>query len=177
MRHIGRIKTVGHLAEILLFLMVVSPRRSAQASNPPTDRQTRVENQTATFTGCYQLVPGRWWPWSFGEDTVYVTPPARIELLSKPGTEGFEKYGLIIRAITPPPMPHPTVHPVSSYWQIESTNRVDLVWTNGFSGVTLKLEKHGTELRGWAHPHFDFPTLIPRFQRATAKRIACERTP
>jgi hypothetical protein len=176
MRHIGRVKTVGHLAEVLMLLVVISPRCSAQASNPSPALQTRIENQTASFTGCYELVLGRWWPWSFGEDTIYVTPPTRIELLPEPGTQGFEKYGLIIRAI-PLQRRNPTVHPVSSYWQIKSSTQVDLVWTNGFSGVTLKIEKHGTELRGWAHPHFDFPIFVPRFQRVTAKRIACEHSP
>jgi hypothetical protein len=176
MRRIVRVKTVGYLAEMLLVLVVISPRCSAQASNPPPPPQPRVENQIASFTGCYELVLGRWWPWSFGEANVYVTPPTRIELLPEPGTQGFESYGFIIRAI-PPQKNNPTFHPVSSYWQIESNTQIDLVWTNGFHGVTLKLEKHGMELRGWAHPNFDYPTFIPRFQRVTAKRIACEHSP
>jgi hypothetical protein len=176
LRIIGKVRTVGRLAAVLMLLAVLSPECSAQASNPSSGSNTRGENPTSSFTGCYELLLGRWWPWSFGGDTIYVTPPTRIELLPEPGTKGFEQNGLIIRAI-PPQKPDPTVHPVSSYWQIESTTQVDLIWTNGFSGVTLKLEKHGTELRGWAHPHFDFPTFIPRFQHVTAKRITCEHSP
>lgn len=167
---------VGHLIEALILLAVISPRCSAQASNSPPVLPTQGENQTASFTGCYELVLGKWWPWSFGEDTIYVTPPTRIELLPEPGKDGFEKYGFAIRAI-PPQKRDSTFRPVYSYWQIESVTQVDLVWTNGLSGVTLKLEKHGTELRGWAHPHFDFPIFVPRFQRVTAKRIACQPSP
>jgi hypothetical protein len=171
----GKVKTVGHLAAPLILLAVISLKCSAQASNPSSAPQAQIENRTASFAGCYELVLGRWWPWAFGEDTVYVTPPSRIELLPEPGTNGFEKYGLIIRAI-PRPKQVSTGRPVSSYWQIESKTRIDLVWTNGLSGVTLKLKKHGTELRGWAHPYFDFPTP-PRVQHVTAKRIACEHSP
>jgi hypothetical protein len=53
-----------------------------------------------------------------------------------------------------------------------SATRLDLD-PNGLSGVTLKLSKHGTELRGWAHPHFDFPPPPPRLQHVTARRIGC----
>ncbi len=161
---------------MLMMFVGMSPRCPAQVSNPSSDSQTLHRNDISSFLGCYELVLGRWWPWSFGEDTIYVTPPTRIELLSEPGTKGFEKYGLIIRAI-PHQKRDPTVHPVYSYWQIESSTQVYLVWTNGFSGVTLKLEKHGMELRGWAHPHFDFPRFVPRFQRVTAKRITCDHSP
>jgi hypothetical protein len=176
MRHLGRVKTAGHLAVALMLLMVITPTCSAQASNPSSATQTQVENHTGSFTGCYELVLGRWWPWSFGEDTVYVTPPARIELLSEPGTRGFEKNGLIIRTI-PPQNGASAGRTVYSYWQMKSSTHVELVWTNGLSGVTLKLKKRRTELRGWAHPHFDFPTPPPRVQHVTAKRIACEHSP
>lgn len=170
MRHIGRLKIVGQLAEVLMLLVVISPACSGQASNPP---KPQSENQTSYFTGCYELELGKWWPWSFGEDTAFVTPPTRIELLPEPGTKGFEKNGFLIRAIPPQASVSPGRH-VSSFWQIKSSTHLDLVWTNGLSGVTLKLSKHGTELRGWAHPHFDFPTPPPRTQHVTAKRIGCE---
>jgi hypothetical protein len=159
MRHIGRVKIVGRLAKIVMLLVVISPSCSGQTSNPP---KTQSENQTSSFTGCYELVLGKWWPWPFGEDTVFVTPPTRIELLPEPGTKGFEKDGFLIRAIPPQTSVSPG-RPVSSYW-------------HGLSGVTLELSKHGTELRGWAHPHFDFPTPPPRIQHVIAKRIGCEHS-
>jgi hypothetical protein len=163
---------VGHWALMLILLLLVSSRCSGQASNPP---KPQSENQTQFFTGCYELVLGKWWPWSFGEDTVFVTPPTRIELLPELGTKGFEKNGFLIRPI-PPQASVPRGRPVYSFWQIKSSTHVDLVWTDGLSGVTLKLSKHGMELRGWAHPHFDFPTPPPRTQHVTAKRIGCEHS-
>jgi len=93
-------------------------------------------------------------------------------------TVGFEKNGLMIRTIPPQSQNNvPPGRPVSSFWEMKSSTQVRLTWTNGLSGVTLKLEKHGTELRGWAHPHFDFPTFVPRVQHVTAKRIACDHAP
>ncbi len=50
----------------------------------------------------------------------------------------------------------------------------DLTWTDGFTGVTLKLEKKGDKLSGWAHPHFDAVKIIPRRARVVARPIACD---
>ncbi len=136
-------------------------------------KSARVESPTSPFLGCYQLTLGRWWPWAFGEDTKYVTPPSPVQLLSDRGTEGFEQNGFLLRAI--PTDKHTTyVRGGPSYWQVRSTNQIDLIWTDGFTGVTLKLKKQGDDLRGWAYPHFDAVKLIPRTARVVARPIACD---
>ncbi len=132
-----------------------------------------VESPTSLFTGCYQLTLGRWWPWAFGEDTKYVTPPSRIRLLPERGIEGFEQSGFLLRAISTNKRTT-YVRGGPSYWQMESINQIDLIWTDGFTGVTLKLEKKGDELSGWAHPHFDAVKLIPRTARVVARPISCD---
>ena len=123
--------------------------------------------------GCYKLAIGRWWPWGFGEENSYVTPPSRVELLSEHGTKGFEQYGFLLRT-----MPRKEEAPAGSrefsYWQVRSSDQIDLIWTDGFTGVTLELEKKGDELSGWAHPHFDAVKLIPRTARVVARSIACD---
>ena len=73
MRRIGRVKIVGQLAEVLILLVVISPSCSSQASNSP---KPLIENQISSFTGCYELVLGKLWPWSFGEDTVRDPTPS-----------------------------------------------------------------------------------------------------
>jgi hypothetical protein len=156
----------------LLFLAVFSPRCFAQGDKPVTGAPTRVETPTPPLAGCYELKLGRWWPWAFGEDTKFVTPPDRIQLLPERGTEGFEQDRFLIRTI-------PRVNGTTSgrggpsYWQVKTGNQVDLIWNNGFTGVTLMMEKHGDDLRGWAHPHFDAPKFVPRVARVTARRISC----
>lgn len=41
----------------------------------------------------YELELGRSRPWGFGEDTLFATPPGRVQQLSERGTEGFEQVG------------------------------------------------------------------------------------
>jgi len=135
--------------------------------------QPPSENPASAFTGCYELKLRRWWPWSFGGDIGLVTPPTQIELHPERGATGFEQEGLIIREI-PPTNGKPSGRAGPSYWQVKTDNQIDLVWTDGFTGVTLRLEKHGDELRGWAHPHFDSPTFVPRVAHVLAKRIRCQ---
>ena len=133
--------------------------------------QSQVAVPPTSFAGCYELKLGRWWPWSFGGDNVFVTPPSKIELLPVQGTDGFEKDELLIRR-TPPPQVNTAGRRRASYWQVKSKNDVELIWTTGFSGVTLNLSKDGDNLRGWAHPFFDFPTS-PRIMHVTARRFPC----
>lgn len=61
-----------------------------------------------------------------------------------------------------------------SYWFVGSNGQVDLIWNDGFTGVTLELEKHANELEGRAHPHFDAVPLIPRIATVQARPIACD---
>ncbi len=164
----------AHLLGALLLVPVISPPSVAQAP-PPTNSEAAVSGLATTpFVGCYQVSVGRWWPWSFGEDTVFVTPPSRIRLLSQRGTEGFEDNGFIIRVLPPDKEAVHGIRRVSSYWTVKSTKDVDLVWTDGLTGVILRLNKRGNDLRGWAHPHFDFPHFIPRTAHVRARKMPCD---
>jgi hypothetical protein len=134
--------------------------------------QSKSTPPTSVFEGCYELTLGRWWPWSFGGDNQFVTPPHRIKLLSERGTKGFEQDGFLIRALS-----QKGAAPVRggpSYWQLKSENQIELIWNDGFTGVTLALRKQGDKLQGWAHPHFDVPVIPPRIAHVTARRIACD---
>ncbi len=157
----------------LIFLIALSLSCIAQEDKPAANTQTQSVPQTSSFAGCYDLKLGRWWPWGFGRDTIFVTPPSRIKLLAEHGTEGFEQYGFLIRAM--PPLKSPVKgRGRPSYWQVKSSDQIDLIWNDGFTGVTLALKKRGDELRGWAHPHFDAPHFVPRIAHVTARRIACD---
>lgn len=166
----------NQIAAILLLLVVFSPRSFAQKGASAAGPQIAPEVPVASFAGCYDLTVGRWWPWSFGEETKYVTPPSLVRLLPERGTKGFEKDGFIIRTL-PTRKGMVSGRGGPSYWQIRTGNRIDLVWTDGFTGVTLTLEKSGDELHGWAHPQFDSPILVPRIAHVTARRVSCEARP
>jgi hypothetical protein len=155
---------------LLLLLTVSVPTCAGQSADQlrfPSKKQMEL------YTGCYQLTMGRWWPWSFGEDTQYVTPPSRVELTPDQGTKGFEKDHLLMR-VAPTQKSMVSGGRGGSFWEMQPKNRIDLIWTDGFIRLTLKLERHGNDLRGWAHPHFDSPTLVPRIARVKGQRIACD---
>lgn len=150
-------------------------KKVPKAPEPREQAKTNDKTAAESFAGCYALKLGRWWPWGFGEEGkdgfFLVTPPSRIQLLVELGTKGFETDHLLIRAIkgTAPGRGGP------SYWRVRSSNQIDLIWNDGFTGVTLALrkDKGGNRLSGWAHPHFDAPTIIERTAQVTAERIAC----
>jgi len=156
-------------AWLLSFSAVLSAGQIDAAS------QALSKREVASYTGCYQLTLGRWWPWGFGGDTKFVTPPNRVELSADVGTWGFEKNELLIRAIPAGSTQKNDVvgRPRASFWKVQPSNRVNLFWTDGLTGVTLNLVKQGNELTGWAHPHFDAVPLIPRIARVKAKTAPC----
>lgn len=138
---------------------------SQPRTQPNCPRRSRVERQH--FAGCYALRLGRWWPWGIGDDAQFVTPPAEFELKAERGTERFEKGELLIRGTLSTPPWHR-----SSFWVPRNGRNVLLVWTNGLSGVSLNLKKTGSDVRGWAHAHFDFPTP-PYMAHVVARPITC----
>jgi hypothetical protein len=127
----------------------------------------KVEQKGKSFAGCYELRLGRWWPWGMGDDTPLATPPTQIELKLERGKDYFEKDELLIRQIGSATRAHG-----SSFWVPTDDSAVLLVWTNGFSGVSLRLRKSGSDLQGWAHAHFDFPRP-PHVAHVVATPVAC----
>lgn len=156
------------IALILLACCLHAAPTVAQREKSPAAQQ----DQTAPFVGCYELKLGRWWPWGYGGDSPFVTPPKRVQLLAERGTEGFEQDGFLLRAI-PGQGKSAGGRGRPSYWQVDSEKQVSLMWNDGFTGVTLKLEKDGSDLRGWAHPHFDSPHFIPHTAHVIAHRLNC----
>ena len=164
-----RCNFIQPIAVLLMVPLLFTPQLGK--GNSPVGNQNIEAN--APFAGCYQLTLGRWWPLPFGKDDAgFVTPSKRIRLFSERGTKGFEKDGFLVRRI---PEANGKVHGRGgpAYWQMKSARQIEIVWTDGFTGVTLNLEKYGNELRGWAHPHFDSPRLVPRIAHVTARPIAC----
>jgi hypothetical protein len=166
----------NHIATLLLLVVVPSPLCFAQKDESVADSHVQPEVSPASFVGCYDLKLSRWWPWSFGEDTVYVTPPRRIRLYPERGTEPWEK-GEFLLCDLPSGQGKKPYRGGPSFWRIGANNRIDLVWRDGHTGVTVTLGKSGGKLHGWAHPHFDGPNWIPRIAHAKAKRISCEASP
>jgi hypothetical protein len=164
---------IAKYVALISLLLVVSGRCCAQKSAP--EHPQRTQTTVGSFVGCYDLTLGRWWPWGFGSDDTYFTPPPRIRLLPEPGTNGFEQNGLLLRAL-PGPTANTSGRGGPSYWNVRSPNEIDLTWTDGFTGIRLKLTRTGNELRGWAHPHSDAAMFIHRTVHVTARPVDCGTT-
>jgi hypothetical protein len=169
MRKIG-VNRAG-IVIILLVILQSKPWACGTTSQETTPKMPQAAG--APFAGSYELTLGRWWPWSFGEETSLVTPPRRVKLLLERGSRGFEKNQLLLRAI--PGQGTEAGRGGPSFWRAGPSGRIDLVWTDGFTGVTIGLTGREDVMRGWAYPHFDSPKLIPRFARVVARRIPCSQ--
>jgi hypothetical protein len=119
--------------------------------------------------GCWAVRLGSWDPpMSIGADTVYSTPPLRIEVQEAKGTEAFESRGWRVR---PAPGTKPSVHRFA-YLMPLTADSVRIAWTTGFSGVTMRLAMRVDTLTGRAETFWDFgrPT---QSADAVLTRIAC----
>jgi len=118
--------------------------------------------------GCYELTLSQWEPAiSLGEDAVFISPPARIELTKTPD-HTWDEHGL---KVTPASGVSPSIHK-SAYWT-DNGHRIHIVWTTGFSGLTMDLQVRGSNLEGKAQTFWDFPR--PRqTSHVVATKIACE---
>jgi len=85
----------------------------------------------------------------FGSDDTFFTPPRRIKLLTEHGTKGFEQNGFC--CVHSRIQSNHGGRGGPSYWNVRSPNEIDLTWTDGFTGIRLKLTRTGNELRGWVH--------------------------
>lgn len=157
----------------VLLVAVAWPDCCAQSSASGNSQQTQTT--VSSFVGCYELTVGRWWPWGFGSDDRFFTPPRRVRLLAEHGTDGWEQNGLLLRAL-PDPKATKTSRGGPSYWNVRSANEIDLTWTDGFTGIRLKLTRTGNELGGWVHPHSDAPMFIHHTAHVTARPVACGTT-
>lgn len=88
---------------------------------------------------------------NIGEDAVFVTPPLHIAMdlaaVKSPFSQSARKL-------------YPTLHTDSdrdeAFWEFHADGAVRLVWTTGFSGVTVTLAPHGEALTGSARTFWDF---------------------
>jgi hypothetical protein len=126
-------------AAAVLFAATSSAR--AQDNSPPVDA-----------FACYQVVLGKWEPTlELREDSIFVIPPMRIELKRELGSSAFEKHGWLVR---PAPGVPASVHRFS-YFRLVGDS-LSLVWTTGFSGLTMKVAIASDTMHGQAHSFWDF---------------------
>jgi hypothetical protein len=104
-------------------------------------------------SGCYQLRVTNWQPpLQLGGDLQFVLPPDRIHLTLERPERAWRKGSYVV---TPAPGSRDTIY-TSGEWLV-SGGRVEILWTTGFSGLTMELSAGRNGLRGTARTFWDFP--------------------
>ena len=134
-----------------------------------THQTPAIQLKPEDVHGCYEIALSEWKPdLRLGEDAKFITPPSRISLSMERGSRGFEAEGYLLR---PAPGGQPSIHR-SSFWKIDGTDTITLVWTTGFSGLEMKLHLEGDTLKGQAGTFWDFPRTRQKAE-VVARRIGC----
>jgi hypothetical protein len=136
--------------------LLVGLGSAAASQPPPTD---------ARFTACYKLTLSPWTPdLNLGEDAVFVTPPTTIELTGTAERGGF----LVKPALGAAQSIHST-----AYWRPLPKAQIRIVWTTGFSGLTMILKREDSSLVGTAETFWDFARRIQK-AKVRADEVPCD---
>ena len=146
---------------LILTLLLVSYATPTAASHSRLISPEAVQ-------GCYQIGKLEWHPKFEGDDLVFITPPERIQVLAQRGTEGREKGEYLVR---PAPGFPKSIHRYS-YWRATGSHSLEIVWSTGLSGLTMRLKVEGNNLKGKAKPFWDFLGRVPS-ARVLAHKVDC----
>lgn len=101
---------------------------------------------------CYTLTLGAW----NAELPEPLPPPsASLQLTDSLGTQILENGRRVVRTL---PVGSQKSYPFQ-YWEPRERGDVFIVFSNGFTGMTLDLAPHGDDLEGTARAFFDFGTF------------------
>jgi len=125
--------------------------------------------------GCYRLQLAKWEPtMDIGEDTIFSTPPS-VVFFSRLKNEWFASgRGNVSYRILPTNGAHLTVHGPGYWTPAARVDSVSIVWTTGFSGLTMSLAVTPDTLSGSAQTFWDFGRTR-QTARVLGVRVACQR--
>jgi hypothetical protein len=151
----------------LFCIAVISAPRQSLGQKAKTEESKVVRPEA--IQGCYDLPALSWKPdLKLGEDEDFITPPQRIQILADHGSVGLEKNGYLVR---PAPGFPKSIHR-ASYWEATGPRAIEVVFTTGTSGLSMKLKVEGETLRGIAITHWDFPRR-KQTAHVNAHKIEC----
>jgi hypothetical protein len=142
-----------------------------RAKTPDPKQKASNLTKPKTIKGCYEFGELVWQPdLKLGEDAEFIRPPARIQLLDEHGSTGFEANGYLVR---PAPGVDRSIHRASC-WVPKGPKAIEIVWTTGFSGLTMNLELESDTLKGKAETFWDF-TREHQTASVTAHKVECRK--
>jgi len=141
---------------------------SVSAQDNPKREQEVVKPEN--IQGCYELTLSPWRPnLRIGEDFKFITPPHRVQLFAERGTQGWEQDGYIVK---PAPGVPSSIHR-GSYWLPKKEHWIEILWTTGFSGLSMDLRVEGDVMRGEAKSFWDFPRQQQKAD-VVARKVDCQ---
>lgn len=173
----AEIRSMKRIAVHLLFQSVVQLSfgvmvLSQSSQDGPKDERQFVKPEA--IQGCYELALSSWRPnLDLGEDTVFITPPHRIQLFAEKERQASE-LGLEWYVVKAAPGVKPSIHS-HSYWIPKSSQSIKIVWTTtGLSGLAMYLKIDGSDLRGTAKTFWHF-TRERQTADVVARKADCEK--
>jgi hypothetical protein len=109
-------------------------------------RRADVDSVVRRVTGCYGLALGEWNPRPIGGNERYHRPPQAVRLDTILLERDTTRFVLL---------PHSETSTFAPGWN-RSRDSLTLSWSNGFSGVYLRLAIGKDTLRGTAHGFTDY---------------------
>jgi hypothetical protein len=151
---------LGRSGAFVALSMLAGVAMSAPGAERPT---------AAQIAGCYQLEIEPWQPaLNLGRDIDFITPPDQVNLtLEKPEHE-WRKGSLLVRQVAES---RGSIH-TSGEWQVSKSGKIEILWTTGFSGLTMDLASVRTGLEGRAKTFWD-SHRTPQTAKVHGKRVSC----
>jgi hypothetical protein len=109
-----------------------------------------------TIKGCYRLELSAWKPnlHLAQAEMKYITPPSRIELSLEHQRNEFDPKNDDFQ-IYPATPTEGSIHQLTG-WKVNQNRFIDLYWSTGFSGLSMRLHQDKNYLRGTAYTFWDF---------------------
>ena len=138
---------------------------AVMACDSTADPENDFEVTAATVIGCYELAIGTWTP----QPEEYMPPPVRFELTSEVGTDALENGRTLIGSRAGDPG-----NPYRwSWWQVTPDPKLQLIFSTGFTGVSLEFDRGGSStFEGTARAFVDYSSEQPTAP-ATLTRRSC----
>jgi hypothetical protein len=134
-------------------------------------RADTAQSSAARLAGCYSLSLGPWQPRIPDRDSEneLVKLPPRIQLMLSRGKDGWATGKLLVK-------PAPGAPPgaiADAWWWLTGNRSIAARWTDGFTGMKMKLKGDPHNLRGKVESLWDYQRP-KQTRQVIATRIPCD---
>lgn len=167
---IGALGGFGHTVEPRMQVLATSSdEMTRNAARQVLDYVERID-RSPVANACYELQVGAWMPsLDIRGDTIFAIPPRTIQF----SPLQFEYSGDQQAFKVLPIRGAESVHSLSYWSSVAGSDSVIVGWSNGFSGLSMRLLAKRDSLQGIAETFWDFPRPT-QTAMVTGSRISCK---